>query len=105
MPNYDYKCLECGHCFQKLLPAGTEETKCLECGHCAQKQITAPQVHFIGKGFYKTDSKPSEKHVKPVPTEAEGSKVEGKADKPAQVKKSEDKKSDSSKSKDKKSED
>ena len=60
MPNYDYKCLECGHCFQKLLPAGTEETKCLECGHPAQKQLSAPQVHFIGGGFYKTDSRPKE---------------------------------------------
>lgn len=96
MPNYDYKCLECGHCFQKLLPAGTEETKCLECGHCAQKQLAAPQVHFIGKGFYKTDSKKPEKHVRSAAAD------EGKADKPAQTKKPEDKNSGPSKSKDKK---
>jgi putative FmdB family regulatory protein len=56
MPNYDFKCLECGHCFQKLLPAGTKETKCLECGSCAEKQLAAPGVVFKGSGFYKTDS-------------------------------------------------
>ncbi len=62
MPNYKYKCLECGHCFQALLPAGTEKTKCLECGHDeARKLLEAPDVHFKGSGFYKTDSKISEK--------------------------------------------
>ena len=58
MPNYKYKCLECGHQFQKLLPAGTEATPCLECGHHeAQKLLEAPGVHFKGEGFYLTDSK------------------------------------------------
>lgn len=57
MPNYKFKCLECGHQFQKLLPAGHEEQKCLECGHPSQKQLEAPGVQFIGEGFYKTDSK------------------------------------------------
>lgn len=61
MPNYDFKCLECGHCFQKLLPAGTKEAKCLECGNCAEKQLAAPNVQFLGSGFYKTDSKADKK--------------------------------------------
>lgn len=57
MPNYEYKCLDCGHQFEALMPAGTEQTKCLECGkEEAQKQLSAPGVKFIGSGFYKTDS-------------------------------------------------
>jgi len=64
MPNYKYQCLECGHKFQALLPAGTQEAACLECGHPAQKLLEAPGVQFMGEGFYKTDSakkpKPSE---------------------------------------------
>lgn len=72
MPNYDYKCLECGHCFQKLLPPGTETTKCLECGHPeAQKQLSAPGVVFKGSGFYKTDTskKQNDETVSPKPKE------------------------------------
>ena len=58
MPNYKFKCLKCGHAFQKLLPAGHDEQKCLECGHHeTQKLLEAPGVQFIGEGFYKTDSK------------------------------------------------
>jgi len=58
MPNYKYKCLECGHHFEALMPAGAKETRCLECGHeKAQKLLEAPGVHFKGDGFYKTDSK------------------------------------------------
>lgn len=57
MPNYKFKCLECGHEFQKLLTPAHEDQKCLECGHPSQKQLEAPGVQFIGGGFYKTDSK------------------------------------------------
>lgn len=59
MPNHQFKCLDCGHTFEALLPVGqTEGMKCLECGHPeTQKLLTAPGVHFKGSGFYKTDSK------------------------------------------------
>lgn len=58
MPNYKYQCLKCGHKFEALMPAGTQEAKCLKCGHeKAQKLLEAPGVHFKGGGFYKTDSK------------------------------------------------
>ena len=60
MPNYKFKCLKCGHEFQKLLPAGHKEQKCLECGHESQRQLEAPGVQFIGEGFYKTDSRKTE---------------------------------------------
>lgn len=57
MPNYNFKCLDCGHKFQKLLPVGHEEQKCLECGHPSQKILEAPGVQFKSGGFYITDSK------------------------------------------------
>lgn len=63
MPNYKFKCLKCGHEFQKLLSAGHEPQKCLECGHPAQKKLEAPGVQFKGSGFYLTDSRKTE--VKP----------------------------------------
>lgn len=60
MPNYNFKCLDCGHKFQKLLPVGHEEQKCLECGHPSQKVLEAPGVQFKSGGFYITDSKKSD---------------------------------------------
>ncbi len=65
MPNYKFKCLACGHEFQKLLPTAHEDQKCLDCGHHeTQKLLEAPGVKFIGEGFYSTDSK---KKPKPKP--------------------------------------
>lgn len=62
MPNYKFKCLECGHEFQKLLPPAHEGQKCLECGHDeTQKILQAPGVQFKGTGFYVTDSKTDSK--------------------------------------------
>lgn len=58
MPNYKFKCLECGHIFEALLSAGHEDQKCLECGrYCTEKLLEAPGVQYKGKGFTKkTDS-------------------------------------------------
>jgi len=54
MPNYKFKCLECGHNFEALLPAGHKEQKCIECGsYCTEKLLTAPGVQFKGEGFTK----------------------------------------------------
>lgn len=72
MPNYKFKCLACGHEFQKLLPPAHEEQKCLDCGHPeAQKMLEAPGIHFKGAGFYVTDSKKTtdKQDSKPTPVE------------------------------------
>ncbi|MBU0576978.1 zinc ribbon domain-containing protein [Patescibacteria group bacterium] len=54
MPNYKFKCLECGHCFEKLLPPGHEDQKCLECGHPkTEKLLEAPGVQYKSEGFTK----------------------------------------------------
>ena len=54
MPNYKFKCLDCGHKFEVLLPADHEDQKCLECGsYCTEKLIEAPGVQFKGKDFTK----------------------------------------------------
>ena len=78
MPNYKFKCLKCGHEFQKLLPSSHEKQKCIECGHCnTQKILEAPGVQFLGKGFYKTDSLKKSIPEKPK----KESKQEGKSSK------------------------
>ena len=54
MPNYKFKCLECGHCFEKLLPAGHDKQKCIECGHPeTEKLLEAPGVQYKAEGFTK----------------------------------------------------
>jgi len=54
MPNYKFKCLECGHTFEALLPAGHKDQKCLECGcQKTKKLLEAPGVQFNAEGFTK----------------------------------------------------
>ncbi|MFH1012340.1 MAG: FmdB family zinc ribbon protein [Candidatus Peregrinibacteria bacterium] len=58
MPNYNFKCLKCGHEFQVLLPANHKGQKCLECGHGKTKKLlSAPGVQFKGSGFAKNDAR------------------------------------------------
>ena len=82
MPNYQFKCLDCGHTFEALLPAGTRSAQCLECGHPeSQKLLAAPGVVFKGSGFYKTDSRKSEDKVRKSPVKKEVKKDNKKNDK------------------------
>lgn len=54
MPNYKFKCLECGHEFEVLLPADHKDQKCLECGHDkVEKLLAAPEVQYKSEGFTK----------------------------------------------------
>lgn len=56
MPLYEYKCVKCGHRFEKIESVGASETKkCPQCGAKAERQLTAPAIQFKGSGWYVTD--------------------------------------------------
>lgn len=61
MPNYDYRCLSCGHeyeLFQSITEKPSE--KCPKCGKKVQRLIGGGSgVSFKGTGFYETDYKKS----------------------------------------------
>lgn len=56
MPLYEYKCVKCGHRFEKIESLGASETKkCPKCGGKAERQLAAPAIQFKGTGWYVTD--------------------------------------------------
>jgi putative FmdB family regulatory protein len=56
LPLYEYKCVKCGHLFEKIenLSASTRK-KCPKCGGKAERQFAAPAIQFKGTGWYVTD--------------------------------------------------
>jgi putative FmdB family regulatory protein len=62
LPTYSYKCTECGTAFD-IQQAFTDNslTVCPNCGGKLRKVFTAIGVTFNGSGFYRNDSRPSEK--------------------------------------------
>jgi putative FmdB family regulatory protein len=62
MPLYEYRCLNCGHRFERIQSFSAEDVKeCPECKGKVERLISAPAVQFKGSGFYSTDygAKPS----------------------------------------------
>lgn len=56
MPLYEYKCVKCGHRFEKIESLSASDTKkCPKCGAKAERQIAAPAIQFKGTGWYVTD--------------------------------------------------
>jgi putative FmdB family regulatory protein len=56
LPLYEYKCVKCGHRFEKIESVGASETKkCPKCGGKAERQLAAPAIQFKGSGWYVTD--------------------------------------------------
>jgi len=56
VPLYEYKCVKCGHRFEKIESLSASETKkCPKCGARAERQLAAPAIQFKGSGWYVTD--------------------------------------------------
>ena len=56
MPLYEYKCVKCGHRFEKIESVTASETKkCPKCGSKAERMASAPSIQFKGSGWYVTD--------------------------------------------------
>jgi putative FmdB family regulatory protein len=86
LPLYEYKCVKCGHRFEKIESMNASTTKkCPKCGAKAERMFAAPAIQFKGTGWYVTDyagkkpgSSPSEKSG-----DGAGEKSSEKAEKPA----------------------
>jgi putative FmdB family regulatory protein len=53
---YEYKCVKCGHKFEKIENLSASEIKkCPECGGRAERQLAPPAIQFKGSGWYVTD--------------------------------------------------
>ncbi len=56
MPLYEYKCVKCGHRFEKIEGfSASPKKKCPECGANAERQLSASAIQFKGSGWYVTD--------------------------------------------------
>ncbi len=56
MPLYEYKCVKCGHRFEKIESVTASEVKkCPKCGAKAERVLNAPAIQFKGTGWYVTD--------------------------------------------------
>lgn len=56
MPLYEYKCVKCGHRFEKIERVSASEIKkCPKCGARAERVLNAPAIQFKGTGWYVTD--------------------------------------------------
>jgi putative FmdB family regulatory protein len=56
LPLYEYKCVKCGHRFEKIEKHDASEIKkCPKCGANAPRQLSAPGIQFKGTGWYVTD--------------------------------------------------
>ncbi|HKV06395.1 MAG TPA: FmdB family zinc ribbon protein [Candidatus Acidoferrales bacterium] len=79
MPLYEYKCVKCGHRFEKIESVTAAATKkCPKCGARAERMASAPAIQFKGSGWYVTDY--AGKGSASAPTESSG---DGAAAKPA----------------------
>lgn len=56
MPLYEYRCVKCGHRFEKIESLSASALKkCPRCGAKAERQLSAPAIQFKGSGWYVTD--------------------------------------------------
>lgn len=57
MPTYEYRCSNCGHCFERFQRMSDAPlSACPECGGAVERLISAGGgILFKGSGFYATD--------------------------------------------------
>jgi putative FmdB family regulatory protein len=56
LPLYEYKCVRCGHRFERIESVSASEVKkCPSCGGRAERQLAPPAIQFKGSGWYVTD--------------------------------------------------
>ena len=56
MPLYEYKCVKCGHRFEKIESVSSPiSKKCPKCGAKAERMLSAAAIQFKGSGWYVTD--------------------------------------------------
>jgi putative FmdB family regulatory protein len=56
LPIYEYRCLKCGHQFEKLQSISDHAVKkCEKCGARVTRLFHPVAIHFKGSGFYSTD--------------------------------------------------
>ena len=56
MPLYEYRCLKCGHQFERIQKFSDEIlTECPECDGRLEKLLSPPAIVFKGTGWYVTD--------------------------------------------------
>src|SRR5271167_2823583 len=56
LPLYEYKCVKCGHLFEKIESfSASPKKKCPKCGAKAERQMGHPAIQFKGSGWYVTD--------------------------------------------------
>lgn len=52
VPNYDWRCADCGHEFELWAPMNLNLVNCPQCHALSgEKQPSAPPVHFKGAGW------------------------------------------------------
>jgi putative FmdB family regulatory protein len=59
MPTYEYKCTECGHCFDVVHKVDENVEICESCGSRVRRLFHPVGVIFKGSGFYSTDNRSS----------------------------------------------
>ena len=88
LPLYEYKCVKCGHRFEKIESLSASEVKkCPKCGARAERQLGSPAIQFKGSGWYVTDY--GKKGASGGSSESSGDgagKTPEKSDKPAESK-------------------
>ena len=95
MPTYEYKCDECGHCFEEFQSITADPI--VRCPQCKKNKVrrligSGSGLIFKGSGFYQTDYR-SESYKKAAQAEKNASKPSESKSK----KSSDDKKTSSSK--------